>query len=84
VTLARLPHHRRQVKPHVYCDACGARPRGNMRTCPECGAPLKRVRDGVDTRSRRSSPLVREDVEVEVREALYGRRTGAVERLSGR
>jgi len=55
-----------------------------MRTCPECGAPLKRVRDGVDTRSRGSSPLVREDVEVEVREALYGRRTGAVERLSGR
>jgi hypothetical protein len=33
--------------------------------------------------SRAGSRSVREDVELEVRHALYGRRSGAVERLSG-
>jgi hypothetical protein len=46
-------------------------------------APAKRTRErGASSRaSRRSVEPVREHVEVEVREALYGRRSGAVEKL---
>ena len=54
-----------------------------MRSCPDCGAPVKRVREGGGSPSREASRPMREDVEVEVREALYGRRSGAVEKLSG-
>ena len=66
---------------YVYCHVCGARFRRNVRDCPDCGAPVKRVHE---RRSRFSgtSHIVREHVELEVRDALYGRRSGAVERLS--
>lgn len=58
------------------------RPRGRHLT-PYMHAPAKRTRErGAGSRpSRRSAEPVREHVEVEVREALYGRRSGAVEKL---
>ncbi len=68
---------------YVHCDACGAGFHGNVRSCPECGAPAKRSHGRRRMFARASSQIVREDVELEVRAALYGRRSGAVER-SGR
>ncbi len=65
----------------LQCDACGARFAGKVRSCPGCGAPAKRVCERRGRFARASLPPVREDVELEVREALYGRRSGAVERL---
>ena len=68
---------------YVHCDACGAGFHSNVRSCPDCGAPAKRVYERRGRFSRASSRMVCEDVELEVRDALYGRRSGAVERLSG-
>jgi predicted nucleic acid-binding Zn-ribbon protein len=68
---------------YVHCDVCGAGFHSNVRGCPDCGATAKRVHERRTRFSRTSSHVVREDVELEVRDALYGRRTGAVERLSG-
>jgi hypothetical protein len=51
--------------------------------CLHCGAPATRVHRRRSGLLRESSRTLREDVEPEVREALYGGRSGAVERLSG-
>ena len=69
--------------PYIFCEACEAGFHSNALVCPDCGAPVRRV-----TRRRAKHPdrhglAVREDVELEVRTALYGRRSGSVERLSG-
>jgi hypothetical protein len=67
--------------PCVYCGACGAGFDNNVRSCPTCGARTKRVHE---RRGRRSHPNLRlegEDIELEVRDALYGPRYGTVERL---
>ena len=67
---------------YVHCHACGASFHSNVRSCPDCGATAKRVYSRNRRFSRAPSRVVREDVELEVRDALYGRRSGAVERLS--
>jgi len=67
---------------YVCCDVCGARFRRNFCSCPDCAAPVKRVHERRSRFSGTSSHMVREDVELEVRDALYGRRSGAVQRLS--
>ncbi|HYB30980.1 MAG TPA: hypothetical protein VEF89_30590 [Solirubrobacteraceae bacterium] len=69
--------------PYIFCDACGAGVHGNVLSCPECGAPARRVTMRRYRSFDRHDWAPREDVELEVREALYGRRSGAVERLSG-
>jgi len=51
-------------------------------SCPNCGARAKRVHERHSRRSGPSGRLGREDVELEVRDALYGRRSGTVERLA--
>jgi hypothetical protein len=71
--------------PYIYCEACDAGCYTNVRSCPRCGAGVGRghVR-GQARRSRaRAGVRVRDDVEIEVREALYGRRMGSVERVLG-
>jgi rRNA maturation endonuclease Nob1 len=68
---------------YVFCDACEAGFHSNVLSCPDCGAPARRVQERHTKPSRAGSRSVREDVELEVRHALYGRRSGAVERLSG-
>lgn len=67
---------------YIFCDSCGIGFHSNVYTCPQCGRPASRTfapngRAKHHTRSR-SKPL-REDVESEVREAIYGWRSGTVE-----
>jgi len=71
---------------YIYCDACGAGCYSNVTSCPGCGARARRAYTRNQTRrgSLRAVPLrVGEDVELDVREALYGRRSGSVERCKG-
>jgi hypothetical protein len=69
--------------PYIYCEACVACCYSNVRSCPRCGARTRRAYTRIPTRKgrRRAAPMrVYEDVETEVREALYGRRSRSVER----
>jgi predicted amidophosphoribosyltransferase len=68
---------------YVFCDACGAGFHSNALSCPDCGAPASRVQQRRASAQRARSVQVREDVEPEVRNALYGRRSGTVEQVSG-
>jgi hypothetical protein len=68
--------------PYVYPDTCGAGFHSNVHSCPNCGARAKRVHERHSRRSGPSGRPGREDVELEVRDALYGRRSGTVERLA--
>jgi predicted nucleic acid-binding Zn-ribbon protein len=76
---------------YIYCDACRIGFHSNVRSCPECGQTVRRTyeRDpSVHHRhrpSRSGSRPLREDVENEVRAAIYGWRSGAVdvERAAG-
>jgi hypothetical protein len=65
--------------PYLNCSTF----HGNVQSCPNCGARAKRVHERRSRSSGSSSRLAGEDVELEVRDALYGRRSGTVERLSG-
>jgi hypothetical protein len=69
--------------PYIYCETCGAGHYNNVLSCPACGARVRatRVRGLAVTRRtrRRPRPLL-ENVEDEVREALYGWHSGCVER----
>jgi predicted amidophosphoribosyltransferase len=67
--------------PYIFCETCRAGFHSNALVCPDCGAPAKRVtrRRAKHIDGRRLA--VRENVELEVRKALYGRRSGSVERL---
>ncbi len=73
---------------YIYCDACGIGFHSNVRSCPECGRPASRAFESDGTNHRHHHLLrtdthkepPREDVESEVREAIYGWRSGTVER----
>ncbi len=71
---------------YIYCDSCGIGFHSNVHTCPECGRAASRsFKAGGHARrpawGRPSRPvLLREDVESEVREAIYGWHSGTVER----
>jgi predicted amidophosphoribosyltransferase len=82
---------------NMYCDTCSVRFDSSVATCPHCGtaarrvhAPLAALRASAPRRAafmrasapRRAAP--REDVELEVRDALYGWHSGTVERLTAR
>ncbi|HTV21027.1 MAG TPA: hypothetical protein VMG12_20220 [Polyangiaceae bacterium] len=72
---------------YIYCDACGIGFHSNVHSCPECGRPASRAFESNGNthhhRPRRAHPHQeppREDVESEVREAIYGWHSGTVER----
>jgi hypothetical protein len=75
---------------YIYCDICGIGFHSNVCSCPQCGLVARRVHqadgDGHARRRvgwRRARPMpLSEDVESEVREAIYGWRSGTVQRLS--
>lgn len=70
---------------YVFCDACGIGFHSNVHSCPECGRVAARTYRSAGHGGRRAwwrpsrNPLPREDVETEVREAIYGWRSGTVE-----
>ena len=65
---------------YIYCDACGIGFHSNVHSCPECGRPASRTYDlDISAPRRARSATVREDVENEVRQAIYGWRSGTVE-----
>jgi len=72
---------------YVYCDSCGVGFHSNVHSCPECGSPASRAYEigshrGARRRRRSVGPL-REEVETEVREAIYGWRSGTVALCDG-
>jgi len=74
---------------YIFCDACGIGFHSNVHSCPECGRRGRYVyTTGPHThrRMRRSHArpaLLREEVESEVLESIYGWRSGTVERCDG-
>lgn len=70
---------------YIYCDACGIGFHSNVHSCPECGQIVTRSFDVSLAHARRRRRLrtridsPREDVENEVRESIYGWRSGTVE-----
>lgn len=69
--------------PYIYCETCGAGYYNNVLSCPACGARVRSTRThplAVAHRHRRRSNPPLEDVEDEVRQALYGWHSGCVER----
>ncbi len=71
--------------PQVRCEACGARCEAGAPVCPTCGAPIRHEHaHRVARRQPRTfSRPVRDDCEDEVRETLYGWRSGGVELRRG-
>jgi hypothetical protein len=71
---------------YIYCDSCGIGFHSNVHSCPECGRTASRAYEPHGDRQHHGwrwhtrSALPREDVESEVRETIYGWRSGAVER----
>lgn len=67
---------------YIYCDSCGIGFHSNVHSCPECGRPVTRsydVTQGPRRHQRARTGALREDVENEVRESIYGWRSGTVE-----
>jgi len=72
--------------PYIFCESCGAGSYSNVITCPSCGriARLARPRRLIDRNSALEDSTHRgEEVEVEVRETLYGWRSQAVQLRTG-
>lgn len=71
---------------YIFCEACQIGFHSNVRSCPECGRPASRAYRAEQRRPRRLRlrPASEcEDMENEVREAIYGWRSGTVERCDG-
>ncbi|HTW41982.1 MAG TPA: hypothetical protein VMD79_06685 [Solirubrobacteraceae bacterium] len=69
--------------PYIYCPRCGAGRYTNVRSCPTCRMPLRPEHNRrLSHRIRRVTAATRlgEEVEEEVRDALYGWHSGCVER----
>ena len=73
------------IMAYIYCDTCGIGFHSNVHSCPECRKAITPGHDvGLVAHGRRRhahagvAPL-REDVENEVRESIYGWRSGTVE-----
>lgn len=67
--------------PYIFCESCGEGSYSNVTSCSCCGRParLARPRRLIPRKSElESSSHGREEVEVEVREMLYGRRSRAI------
>lgn len=73
---------------YIYCEHCGVGFHSNVRTCPECGRHVRRAYEAepevhnhhyLRRRNHAHGGALREDVESEVREAIYGWRSGTVE-----
>lgn len=66
--------------PYIYCERCATGSYSNVLSCPHCGARLQPARaHGVPRHTRGRLTPLREDVEDEVRQALYGWHSGCVE-----
>jgi hypothetical protein len=65
----------------IRCGACGTRCPEGLPSCPNCGMPIRRestYRAARRAWRRSHSGFVADDVEDEVRDKLYGGRTGCV------
>lgn len=70
--------------PYIYCESCGAGSYSNVTSCSCCGKPARMARPRrLRTRSTEldSSSHGREQIEVKVREMLYGHRSRVVRTL---
>lgn len=65
---------------YIFCDACQVGFHSNVYTCPECGKAISRgfTGNGGARRHRPHPQELREEAEDEVREAIYGWRSGSV------
>ena len=72
--------------PYIFCESCGAGSYSNVTSCPCCGRParLARARRLIQRApALEGSSHGNEEVEGEVREVLYGRRSQAVQLRPG-
>lgn len=67
--------------PYIFCESCGAGSYSNVISCPRCGQVARIARQRrllAHASSVDRSSHAAEEVEVEVRETLYGWRSQAV------
>lgn len=64
--------------PYIHCEICGTGAYSNVMSCPSCRTPVKQARVHRITRRGKTSLPPQEDVEVDVRDALYGWHSGTV------
>lgn len=69
--------------PYIHCDRCGTSCYSNVLSCPKCMAPVGRAYASASAAGEPRPPTDAEDVEAEVRNALYGWHSGCVERRDG-
>ncbi len=64
--------------PYIHCERCGTSCYSNVLSCPKCRAPVDRVYAQATLSGKLPSSTGDEDVEHEVRDALYGWHSGCV------
>lgn len=67
--------------PYIFCESCGEGSYSNVTSCACCGKPARLARPRrliARSPEPEASSHGREEIEVEVRELLYGRRSRAV------
>lgn len=65
--------------PYIHCERCGTSCYSNVLSCPKCRAAVDRAYTHAITDSGLRFSSGDEDVEHEVRDALYGWHSGCVE-----
>lgn len=65
--------------PYIHCERCGTSCYSNVLSCPKCKAPADRVYAQAALSGVLRFSAGDEDVEHEVRDALYGWHSGCVE-----
>ena len=65
--------------PYIHCERCGTSCYSNVLSCPKCKAPVDRAYAQAALSSDLRFSAGDEDVEHEVRNALYGWHSGCVE-----
>jgi hypothetical protein len=64
--------------PYIQCEQCGTSCYSNVLSCPKCRATVYRAYTHATASNEPHSSVGQEDVEHEVRDALYGWHSGCV------
>lgn len=70
--------------PYIHCERCGTSCYSNVLSCPRCRLPVQRVHAHAVFDDEAGFSARDEEVETEVRDALYGWHSGCVERRPAR
>lgn len=64
--------------PYIHCDRCGASCYSNVLSCPRCKLPVRHARSRTLPNDGLRISSGDEEMEMEVRNALYGSHSGCV------